>query len=146
MCTRVNLSSSLKVNTVRECERNRQYRNHVLCRVSNTLGKGYFTFFCRVSKSTRQKKNTWQIKNRFLKKKQQNMFLNYRNYSSTIPITLPYALSFSLLFWIKFICLVNGGIQTRNLPLAHTLQYHYTTTTIMSILRFHSPCTITNRE
>jgi hypothetical protein len=33
---------------------------------------------------------------------------------------------------------MNGEIQTRNLSLAHTLLYHYTTTSIMSILRFHS--------
>jgi hypothetical protein len=53
------------------------YRNRVLCRVSKTLGKGYFTlgkgfaecFFsdtqqrlCRVSKSTRQIKNRKNLK------------------------------------------------------------------------------------
>jgi hypothetical protein len=41
---------------------------------------------------------------------------------------------------------VNGEIRTRNLSLAHTLLYHYTTISIMSIFRFHSTCTITNRE
>jgi hypothetical protein len=38
-----------------------------------------------------------------------------------------------VLFWIKFTCFVNGDIRTRNLSLAHTILYHYTTTSIMSI-------------
>jgi hypothetical protein len=37
---------------------------------------------------------------------------------------------------------MNGEIGTRNLSVAHTLLYQYTTTSIMSILRFHFSCTI----
>jgi hypothetical protein len=108
---------------------NNHYRNHVLCRVSKTLGKGYFTlgkafaecntrqrtldkyfigkeffaeyFFsdtrqrlCRVPKSTRQRKTLGKLRIEKIKKKQQNIFLNSRNNSPTLPITLPIALSF----------------------------------------------------
>jgi hypothetical protein len=59
--------------------------------------------------------------------KKQKHFLNYRN-NSLQPYQLPYSslYHFSLLFWIKFTCFVNGEIRTRNLSLAHTLLYHYT--------------------
>jgi hypothetical protein len=120
---------------------NKHYRNHVLCRVSKTLGKGYFTLdkafaecntrqifyrqrvLCRVLFS-----DTQQIKNRKKSKKIENIF---KIIGTTLqPYLLPYPslYHFSLLFWIKFTCFVNGEIQTRNLSLAHTLLYHYTTT------------------
>jgi hypothetical protein len=38
------------------------------------------------------------------------------------------------LFWIKFTCFVYGEIRTRNISLANTLLYHYTTTSIVYIM------------
>jgi hypothetical protein len=65
-----------------------------------------------------------------------------------LPITIPIALSFFtiILNLKKITCFVNGEIQTRKISLTHTLLYHYTTTSIVSILRFYSSCTIINRE
>jgi hypothetical protein len=102
--------------------RSRHYRNRVLCRVSKTLGKGYFTlgkafvecntrqrtlgkdfigkgffaecFFSDTRQKHSAKKNTRQIKNRKNLKKQQNIFLNSRKNSPILPITLSVALSF----------------------------------------------------
>jgi hypothetical protein len=83
------------------------------------------------------------------KKEQHNIFFKlYEQLSNpnlfTLRSILPYPLPYY--FEIKVICFVNGEIRTRNLSLVHTLLYHYTTTSIMSILYFHSPCTITNQE
>jgi hypothetical protein len=121
---------------------NKHYRNHVLCRVSKTLGKGYFTldkafvecntrqrilgkyfigkgffveYFFRTLSKLRIEKNPKKIENIF------------KIIGTTLqPYLLPYPslYHFSLLFWIKFTCFVNGEIQTRNLSLAHTLLYH----------------------
>jgi hypothetical protein len=111
------------------------YRQRVLCRV-------LFFGLCRVSKSTRQRKTLGKLRIEKIKKTAKH-FLNFRNNSPTLPYTLPVALSF-------FTIILNQTYmfckRTRNLSLAHTLLYHYTTTPIMFILRFHSPCTITNRE
>jgi hypothetical protein len=43
------------------------------------------------------------------------------------------------------LCFVNGEIRTHNLSRTHTL-YHYTTISIVPVLRFHSSFNITNRE
>jgi hypothetical protein len=104
------------------------YRNHVLCRMSKailhsaktlpsvTLGKEYSanilsangslpsTFFGHTTKTLPSvekhpaKKSTRQIKNRKNPKKQQNIFLNYRNNFRPLPILIPIVPSFSLLF------------------------------------------------
>jgi hypothetical protein len=144
--------------------------------VSKTLGKGYYTLGkCFTEFNTRQrfhrqrvlcqvfffghsaktlpsvkkhsaKKNTRQIKNR-KNKKNSKTFLNSRNNSPTLPYYLTRCpIIFHYYFESNLYDFVNGEIRTRNLSLAHTLLYHYTTTPIMFILRFHSPCTITNRE
>jgi hypothetical protein len=109
------------------------------------IGKGFFVeyFFrtlCRVSKST------WQIKNKKTQKNSKISFKLWEQLSNHYPLPYPSPYHFSLLFWIKFTCFINGEIWTRNLSLAHTLLYNYTTTSIISILRFHFSCTITNRE
>jgi hypothetical protein len=95
------------------------------------FGFGYSGFGLRVflPSPTRQRKALGKLK---IEKIQKN--------SKNIPIAL------SFFTWIKFTCFVNGEIQTRNFSLVHTLLYHYTTTSIMSILRFHSSCNITYRE
>jgi hypothetical protein len=143
------------------------YRNRVLCRGS------FYTRQSLSAKNTRQtfyrqrvlcrvlflgpsvekhsaKKITRQIKNCKKTQKNSKTFLNYGNNSpTTTPLPYPSPYNFSLLlllFWIKFTYFVNIEIRTRNLSFAHTLLYHYTTTSIMSILHFHSSCTITNRE
>jgi hypothetical protein len=89
------------------------YRNRVLCRVSKTLGKGYFTLgkafaecntrqifhrqmvLCRVlffghSAKTLPsvKKHSANFRIEKIKKKQQNIFLNSRNNSPTLPYYL----------------------------------------------------------
>jgi hypothetical protein len=110
------------------------YRQMVLCRV--------LFLDCRVSKSTRQRKPLDKLRIEKKSKKQQNIFLNYRNNSPTLPITL----SIALLFWIKFTCFVNAKNQTRNLsrvyptiPLHYYINYIYIT---FSFLMYY----ITNRE
>jgi hypothetical protein len=123
-----------------------------LCRVSKTLDKGYFTlgkdfaecntrqrtlgkrffaeyFFGHSAKTLASvkkhstKKNTRQIKNRKILKNSKTIFkiLGITLQPYLLPYPLPY--HFSLLFWIKFICFVNGEIRTHNLSLAHTLLY-----------------------
>jgi hypothetical protein len=96
------------------------------------IGKGFFAeyFFWHSAKNLPSvkkhsaKKNTRQIKNRKKLKTNKKIFLNFRNNSPTLPITLPFALS----FWIKFICFVNDEIQTRNLSLAYPpIPLHYYT-------------------
>jgi hypothetical protein len=108
------------------------YRNRVLCRVSKTLGKDYFTlgkafaecytrqrtlgknfigkgffaecFFsdtrqrlCRVSKSTRQIKTLDKLNIEKIKKNSKTFFLNSRNNSPILYITLSIALSFFII-------------------------------------------------
>jgi hypothetical protein len=63
-----------------------------------------------------------------------------------LPITIHIALSFFTIILNQIYNFVDGEIQTRNLSLVHTLLYHYTTSSIMYILHFHSSCTITDRE
>jgi hypothetical protein len=63
----------------------------------------------------------------------------------SLPITIPMSYHFSSLFWIKFTCFMNE-IRIRNLSLAYTLLYNYTTTSIVSILCFYFSCTITNES
>jgi hypothetical protein len=96
---------------------------------------------CRVSKSTRQ------IKNR---KKLKKTAIFFKILGTTLQpylssITLPTALTFFtiILNEIYMFYMVRFELAT---SLAHTLLYHYTTTPIMSILRFHYLRIITNRE
>jgi hypothetical protein len=56
---------------------------------------------------------------------------------TTANLPLPFSSPIIFTILIKFTCFVNHEIQTRN---------HYTTTSIVSILRFHSSCIITNQE
>jgi hypothetical protein len=91
------------------------YRNRVICRVSKTLGKDYFTlgkyfidkgffveyFFRTLDKDfaeCRKALGKLRIEKKFKKNNRKIFFLNYKNNSPTLPITLPIALSFSLLF------------------------------------------------
>jgi DNA modification methylase len=78
------------------------YRNRVLCRVSKTLGKGYFTlgkdfmgkgFFAEYFFRAlyRVSKNTRQIKNRKNLKKQQNIFFKILGITLQLYL-LPYPL------------------------------------------------------
>jgi hypothetical protein len=82
------------------------------------------------------KKSTRQIKNRKKHKKTGKYFLNYMNNSpTTLLITYSSLYHFSLLFWIKFTCFVNGEIWTRKpfsrayppLPLHYYINYVYIT-------------------
>jgi hypothetical protein len=62
------------------------------------IGKGFFAeyFFSDFAEcqSTRQKKILSKLRIEKIKKKQQNIFLNSRNNSPTLLITLPFVLSF----------------------------------------------------
>jgi hypothetical protein len=93
------------------------YQNRVFCCVSTNIlsAKGSLpsTFF-------------WTLGN----------FKLCQQLSNYYPLPYSSPNHFSLLFWIKFTCFVNGEIRTHNLSLSHTLLYHYTTTLIMSILCF----------
>jgi hypothetical protein len=93
------------------------------------------------NKSTRQIKALGKL--RIAKTPKNKLWEQLSNHYS-LPYQSPY--HFLVLFWIKLICFVNGEIRTRNLSLAHTLLDHYTTTSIVFKLRFHSSCIITNRE
>jgi hypothetical protein len=71
------------------------------------------------------------------------MFLYTHNLSSKVPVHIFLLENIvKLRFWGPS----EAEGPQHNLSLAQTLLYHYTTTSIMSILRFHSSCTITTRE
>jgi hypothetical protein len=111
------------------CTRQTFYRQRVLCWVlfSDTRQR-----LCRMSKITRQRKALGKL--RITKNpKIAKHFLNYGNNS---PTTTHYHTHHTIIFHYYFES--NLHVLCRNLSLAHTHLYHYTTTSIMSILRFHS--------
>jgi hypothetical protein len=86
-----------------------QYRNHVLCWVSKTLGKGHFTlgkgFFAeyffsdRVSKSTRQRKPLGKLK---IAKKLEKTAKYFKNYGNNSPTTTHYHIHRPIIFHYYF--------------------------------------------
>jgi hypothetical protein len=126
------------------------YRAHLLYQLSHTLGKGHFTldkhfigkgFFAEYFfLDTRQRKTLGKLRIVKNPKNSKTTLTHPFNHTHRPIIFHHYFLNQIYMFckWCE--------IQTRNLSLAHTLLYHYTTTSIVSILCFHSSCTITNRE
>jgi hypothetical protein len=112
------------------------YRQRDLCRV---LFFGHLAKTLPSVEKHSAEKNTRQIKNRFFLKKNKTFFkilgTTLQPYHHLLPYPLPY--HFSLLFWIKFICFVNGEIRTRNLSHAYPpIPLHYYTNYIYITFSF----------
>jgi hypothetical protein len=87
------------------------------------------TFFGHSAKALPSVERTRQIMNhKKTSKNGKQLFSLWEQLSShySLVITIPIALSFSLLFYIKFTCFMNGEIRTRNLSRAYpSLSLHY---------------------
>jgi hypothetical protein len=131
-----------------------QYRNHVLCPVSKTLSKNHFTLGIEYSANILSakgflpstfsrtldkdfvecRKALGKLKIAKNRKNNKTFFKLWEQLSNHYPLPYPSPYHFSLLFWIKFTCFVNGEIRTRNLsrvypplPLHNYINYLYIT-------------------
>jgi hypothetical protein len=101
----------------------------------------------RVSKNTRQRKALNKLK--ITKYPNNNKTFSFKlgkqlpNHRHCLSIALPFSPFFNQIYMF---CERDGEIRTCNLSLTYNLLYNYTTTSLVSILRFRSPCIITNRE